>query len=314
MWLRERYQLMPFPKVPFVIHSKLPDGAIHKRAVIPSRLENNQILMRGSKNYKSRLYLVGSENLVKAWLEGDWSVVPGAFFDCWSEKRHVIEPIAIPKDWLRFRSMDWGSASPFSVGWWAVASDPIQSSAGQIPRGALIRYREWYGAKDGKGLKLQNEEIGKGIAAREKGENIAYGVLDPSCFSEQGGPSIAEQIGRGGPHFEPADNTRVPKEGAISGWAEMRSRLIGLDHGKGQPLLYCFNTCRDSIRTIPVLQHDPQRGEDLDTGAEDHAADEWRYGCMSRPWITGTNTIKPPVDRYRQDDRNDDDNGDWKTV
>jgi hypothetical protein len=28
----------------------------------------------------------------------------------------------------------------------------------------------------------------------------------------------------------------------------------------------------------------PDRPEDLDTSAEDHAADECRYACMSRPW------------------------------
>ena len=27
------------------------------------------------------------------------------------------------------------------------------------------------------------------------------------------------------------------------------------------------------------------RTEDLDTQSEDHAADDWRYACMSRPWI-----------------------------
>jgi hypothetical protein len=50
-------------------------------------------------------------------------------------------------------------------------------------------------------------------------------------------------------------------------------------------MIYFFSTCVDSIRTIPVLQHDPHRAEDLDTKAEDHAADDWRYACMSRPWI-----------------------------
>ena len=62
----------------------------------------------------------------------------------------------------------------------------------------------------------------------------------------------------------------------------MRGRLVGLD---GVPMIYCFSTCSDSIRTIPVLQHDPGRAEDLDTKSEDHAADDWRYACMSRPWI-----------------------------
>ena len=47
--------------------------------------------------------------------------------------------------------------------------------------------------------------------------------------------------------------------------------------------MYVFNTCRDFIRTIPTLQYDEHRPEDLDSEGEDHAADEWRYMCMSRP-------------------------------
>jgi hypothetical protein len=35
-------------------------------------------------------------------------------------------------------------------------------------------------------------------------------------------------------------------------------------------MVYCFSTCTASIRTIPVLQHDPARPEDLDTLSEDH--------------------------------------------
>ena len=52
-------------------------------------------------------------------------------------------------------------------------------------------------------------------------------------------------------------------------------------------MIYTFSTCSDSIRTIPKLQHDPKRAEDVDTNSEDHAADEWRYACMSRPWLRG---------------------------
>ena len=39
-------------------------------------------------------------------------------------------------------------------------------------------------------------------------------------------------------------------------------------------MLVVFDTCRDFIRTVPVLQHDPDKAEDLDTSAEDHAADD----------------------------------------
>jgi len=75
----------------------------------------------------------------------------------------------------------------------------------------------------------------------------------------------------------------VPQKGALGGWDQMRSRLIGEDVDR--PMVVCFSSCTDSIRTIPVLQHDKDNLEDLDTDGEDHAGDDWRYACMSRPWV-----------------------------
>ena len=54
-----------------------------------------------------------------------------------------------------------------------------------------------------------------------------------------------------------------------------------------------FSTCADSIRTVPFLQHDPERPEDVMTDSEDHAADEWRYACMSRPYVPSREEPKP---------------------
>jgi hypothetical protein len=50
-------------------------------------------------------------------------------------------------------------------------------------------------------------------------------------------------------------------------------------------MLYVFNTCRDLIRTLPAMQHDAARPEDMDSSGEDHSADALRYACASRPWI-----------------------------
>ena len=50
-------------------------------------------------------------------------------------------------------------------------------------------------------------------------------------------------------------------------------------------MLYFFATCVHTIRTLPALQHDPSRAEDVDTEGEDHAGDETRYACMSRPFL-----------------------------
>lgn len=277
-WVKARY-IDPAPQG-FEIISDPVTGL--ERVYIPSRVGDNRYL---GSDYVQRLKAVGSEALVKAWLEGDWSVIEGAFFDEWSYEKHVLRPFAIPDDWLRFRSADWGSASPFSIGWWAVAGDEHQVEGGKtIPRGALVRFREWYGANaPNVGLKLTAEQVARGIKQREAGETVTYGVLDPAAFAVDGGPSIAQMMAREGIIFRPADNKRVSQKGALSGWDQMRARLRGGPDGR--PMLYVFETCRDFIRTVPVLQHDPDRPEDLDTDAEDHVADEARYACMSRPYI-----------------------------
>ncbi len=50
-------------------------------------------------------------------------------------------------------------------------------------------------------------------------------------------------------------------------------------------MIVTFTSCIDSIRTIPFMQHDPERAEDVMTDSEDHCADEWRYAAMSRPYV-----------------------------
>jgi hypothetical protein len=128
--------------------------------------------------------------------------------------------------------------------------------------------------------------VGRGIKECERGDDIAYGVLDLSAYAQSGGPSIAEMVrridGNSGPRFRPADNSRVGKLGAASGWMAPRARLKG--NGE-QPMLFVFSACKAPIRTLPLLQHDPDRPEDLDTQMEDHAADETRYACLLRPYL-----------------------------
>ncbi len=274
-----------------------------ERVFIPSRLSDNHYL---GDDYVARLHLSGTATLVRAWLEGDWSIIEGAFFDEWSEGRHVIAPFQLPGSWGRFRSGDWGYDKPFSIGWWAVAGDDYAVAPGRvIPRGALVRYREWYGARSpNTGLRLTAEAVAAGIREREVDEPrdltgrlaVEYGVLDPSAFAESGGPSIAERMWTS--HkvgWRRADNARIPRAGAMGGWDQLRARLIGTarrreDTGQvdwllGRPMLYLFSTCIDTIRTLPTMQHDKLRPEDMDTDGEDHAADEVRYACMSRPYV-----------------------------
>jgi hypothetical protein len=280
-WIRQRY-IDPAPRGMQILVRKLPNGRDHKAVYIPSRVQDNRILLSQDPGYVDRLYLVGSPNLVRAWLEGDWSVIEGAYFPEFSMAKHVIAPFEIPAHWARIRAMDWGSAKPFCVLWFAVSDGSLEA----FPRGALVAYREWYGwsGEPNVGCKMTASAVGDGIRRLEgfdtdhedpKGDE----VLDPAAFAQDGGPSIAERLGL---NFRRADNARVARSGAMGGWDQVRERLVGVD---GHPMLYLFSTCTHLIRTLPALQHDPSRAEDVDTDSEDHAPDTLRYGCMSRPWV-----------------------------
>lgn len=294
-WVRARY-IDPDP-VGYTVLKDAVSGL--ERVYIPSRVSDNKYL---GDEYVAKLKASGSKELVQAWLEGDWSVIEGAFFECWETARHVVRPFEVPKEWARFRSGDWGSAKPFSFGWWAVASDKFKTPDGLwLPRGCMVRYREWYGMQPGKpnvGLKMHADKVGEHLVLLEKSDpKLVAAVLDPAAFSEDGGPPISERINtelvksKMVP-FRPADNKRVPGRGAMGGWDQMRGRLVGDEDGL--PMIVTFSTCKDSIRTIPALQHDDLKPEDLDSDMEDHAADEWRYACMSRPWIRKSSADEAP--------------------
>ena len=264
------------------------------RQFIPAKMADNPDLMRDDPGYENALAGLGDPALVAAMRNGDWNVIAGAFFHEFLTARHVIAPRPIPAHWLRFRACDWGSAKPFSVGWYAV-SDGSEDWAAP---GCIVRYREWYGcATDAEGnfqpdvgLRLDARELGAGIVERTpKGERIAYGVIDPRAYARDGGPPIAEELARAGVFFRRADNARVARAGSVGGWDQVRRRLNG--DAEGRPLLLIFSTCVHLIRTLPALQYDEDNAEDVKDGAEDHAPDELRYACMSRPRIA---SLPPP--------------------
>ncbi len=276
-WVKQYFGIDQYPNGGVLIQEQ---QVASSRMFIKSRVFDNKILLRQDPFYVDRLKGVGSEGLVRAWLDGNWDVIAGAFFAEWDAQHHVIQSFAVPAYWMRFLSFDWGSSSPFSAGWWAVASEDcaLPGTGKFLPRGSLVRYRELYGSTpSGEGLKLSAEEVASRILMQMgPSEKLTYAIADPSIFRVDGGPSIAERMARKGLMFQPADNAR------IAGWDQLRARLRG--DGRG-PLIYCFASCKDSLRTIPALMHDRNSSEDVDTNCEDHAADEWRYACMSRPYI-----------------------------
>ena len=208
----------------------------------------------------------------KQLIQGDWNVVPGAFFDCWNNNS-IIRPFHVPDHWLRLWSCDWGFAQPFWIGEWVVSDgEPITDMAGEevsIPDECLILIREWYGREKGnKGLRMAPSEVGRELRNWRKAD---IRVADPSLWRSDSGPSAAERFAQTGIYWTQADNERE------AGWQEMYARIK-------DGMLLSFDTCHHFNRTIPTLEHDPNHIEDVEKKGEDHAGDAARYACMARPY------------------------------
>ncbi|MBA3588189.1 MAG: terminase [Methylibium sp.] len=269
--------------VPLSIRPMEPKDGGMQRQYIPARLDDNPTM---DADYGDKLSGLGNESLVRAMLEGDWDIVAGAYFTEFMRDRHVVKPFTIPSHWTRYRCFDWGSAKPFACYWIAVSDGEMP----QYPRGALIYYREYYGMREvvNTGLKLPADKVAQEIKRRDRGDTTGpggWGVADPSIFTVDGGESIAETMRKQGVTWRRADNKRIP------GWEQMRIRLDG--DGDNKPMIFFFETCVHLIRTLPALQHDEHKPEDVDTNNEDHAPDAARYGCMARPIVRGAPKARP---------------------
>ena len=251
---------------------------------IQSLVTENKALMEASPEYISFLQNLPPK-LKKGWLYGDWDIFEGMFFedfrnnvDGYEDHRwtHVINPIKPKAHWPIYRSFDWGYAKPFSCGWWTVDDD-----------GVIYRFDEMYGVEysggepvPDHGVKWPPDKVFAEIAKHEnehpylKGKHI-QGIADPAIWDAESGISFAETAARHGVYFQPGDNARIP------GWMQMHYRMM-FDEA-GYAMMYICSNCRNFIRTITTLEYDPHKAEDLLTTGEDHAADEARYFCMSRP-------------------------------
>ena len=260
-------------------------------AFIPARVTDNHALLRAQPDYLQQLQALPAK-LRAAWLEGKWDVFEGQFFpeftdapEHYADRRwtHVIEPFDIPRGWRVYRSYDFGYAKPFSCAWWAVDYD-----------GVIYRILELYGCTDtpDEGVRWTPERQFARIREIEdthpwlKGRDI-QGVADPAIWDTSRGESIYETALRYRLYFTKGDNRRIP------GWMQVHYRLSFDD--EGYPQMYVFNTCRAFLRTVPALLYDEAEVEDLDTRQEDHAADECRYFCMSRPLAPRQTHAAQPV-------------------
>ncbi len=266
-WVREMFVNPAEPNKTFNLEISTPTGTkTITRRFIPAKLQDNPYLMQTDDYYAMLASLPEIQR--KQFLDGDWDAFEDSAFPEFNKNTHVVDPFEIPKGWQRFRSADWGYSSPACVLWFAIDYD-----------NNLWIYRELYTKK------ITADVFARKVLELEKGEYIRYGVLDASTWAKRGdiGPSIAETMVQQGCRWRPSD--RTPKS-RISGKLEIHKRLKPSENEKKEPGLRIFSSCRNLIRTLPILPLDESNPEDINTDVEDHAYDALRYGCMSRPMHT----------------------------
>jgi hypothetical protein len=268
-----------------------------QRVRIHGTIYENKALLAADPDYIKRLKSIKDQAKRKAWLLGDWNIpIGGPLDECWDEVRHVIEPFEIPNTWYLDRSFDWGSAKPFSVGWWAESDgSDIKTANGttrSFPRGTLFRIYEYYGwngnENEGCGkLAIDIAKDIKKIEASEQFKKIAgnnftmhIGPADTSIFTKSNGVSIAKDMTKEGVLWKKADKSPGSRIQGLEKFRRLLSNAIKIPIE--EPGLFVFSNCRDFIRTVPSLPRDPRNPEDIDSSTEDHIYDETRYRILKK--------------------------------
>ncbi len=253
---------------------------------IPALVDDNKYI---DKSYVTQLESL-PEQKRKAFLEGSWDIFAGQVLTEWSKNKHVVKPFIIPSDWDTYGAIDLGWNKPMAIGWYAVDPD-----------GRTYLFKEWYGNADWFEQKFGNvltpTRLAKVIMAMSKKMNKEhkikvplYWVADPAMKGKilrSADPNPAFDV-EGESYFEVMMNAGMPMFAAdnskASGLMRYREALAVAPDGK--PWYQVFETCYDTIRTVPALVYDQHKYEEWDSDGEDHCFDRDRYFFMSRPSAT----------------------------
>jgi hypothetical protein len=226
------------------------------------------------------------------WEEAFEASTLGLALEKLNRKQHMVRNFSIPNHWTKFIAMDWGTAKPFSVGWYAVTDEDTVIKGNDtweeklLPKGALIRYREFYGwnGQPDVGCRIESPEVARRILEieEETEEDIDYRIGDSAMWGQHDGMSVAERMMR---ETDGLFRMRQSRKGREQNYQEIRARIQG--DKDGRPMLYALEGCKHFWRTLPSLQLDeshPEKGPD--SKQEDHIYDELSYACASRPYVT----------------------------
>ena len=269
-WVKERFIDIG---VPNKIHEcKLETGEVETRLFIPSFVTDNKYLMERDPGYVKRLDAL-PEKERKALKEGNWDIFDGQYFGEFDRKIHVIEPFEIPKEWDRYRTIDYG-LDMLACYWIAID-----------PKGNEYVYKELYESN------LIISDAAKRIIEVNGKDKIRYTYGPPDLWNRRNdtGKSAYDIFRENGVVLRRSANNRV------QGWYSVAEHLKIVDEKDEQTgevkqtaKLRFFNTCLNIIRTLPTIQHDDKNPNDVAKEPHEltHGPDAIRGFCIERTKAT----------------------------
>ena len=277
VWVKERFVDIGEPnKVHTVVTGYRTDGSpiISRRIFLPSFVDDNTFLMASDPDYKARLELL-PESEKRGLLYGEWDFFEGQYFEEFKRDVHVCEPFPIPKEWRKYRALDYGLDMLTCV-WVAVDSN----------RNCFV-YKEVHesnlpistAAEKVNSFTLEDEEI--------------YLTLAPPDLwgrSQETGRCRADLFYESGLTLTKSRNDRE------AGWLAIKE-LLKQDLN-GEPRLHIFSNCTNLIKNLPALMRDPKKPSDAATEPHEitHICDALRY--FSIYWTNPNPDAEAPRVRY----------------
>ena len=182
-------------------------------------------------------------------IKGYFAAFAGAVYKTFSRKTHVIEPFDIPKDWPRYRAIDWGFNNPFVCLWLARDKDR-----------RWYVYAEHYQARES--LAYHAERI-KRISGKER-YRTTWADHDAQDRFE----------------FEKLGITTLPAKKDIHLGIEAVQTALKVQ-GDGKPRLFIFKNCTHTIKEMTGYKWaegtETKDAKDRPLEVNDHACDCVRY-------------------------------------
>ncbi len=215
----------------------------------------------------------------RAWFDGDWDIAAGQFFTTFRRDVHVIE------DFDDLRAREWFAALDYGFTHYTVCLLGCTDGDGNMFIVDEHAERLWLPQRHAEAIKAMiarrkapQSRIGAQGSRKLEISDLKRFVAGADVFSRQSdGSTVAANYGKHG------INLRVANTDRINGWAEILQRFGDVDAGI-RPKLFIHRRCARLLESLPSLQHDPSRPEDVlkvdadeDGVGGDDAADAFRY-------------------------------------